>query len=159
MYKWSKWPPEFTLSATADFGQDFPHLSPHLCEDAVSSATTLYNCIAWAANDVTNWWEPDPLEQYHWPDGVARQYTRDAYIAAFRTAGFEVCESGTPEPNMEKLVIYTLLGDPTHAARLLPNGNWTSKLGAYEDIQHTNLDCLGGPLYGRPHVFMKRRTS
>lgn len=158
MFKWSKWPPEFTLSTTRDFSQDFPQLRPHLCEDDVSPATRSYNCIAWAASDTSAWWEPDIFFQYFWPDGVKRDYTRDAYIAAFRTVGFEVCNDGSHEPGMEKIVIYTLNGEPKHAARRLQNGNWTSKLGDFEDIQHTNLDCLGGPLYGTAHTYMKRKS-
>lgn len=157
MFKWSKWPPEFTLSATPRFPQDFPNLRPHLCEDDISPATGLYNCIAWAASDETAWWDPDPWFQHYWPDGVPRVYTQAAFIAAYSTVGFEVCDNDSPELGIEKIAIYTLAGMPTHAARLLPNGNWTSKLGPYEDIQHVNLDCLRGPLYGIPHTYMKRK--
>ena len=156
MYKWSKWPAEFTLSATPSFAQDFPNLRPHLCEDDLSPATGLYNCIAWAASDETARWDPDPFFQHYWPEGVPRVNTKAAFIAAYGTVGFEICDNGMPEQGMEKLVIYTLAGDPAHAARLLQNGNWTSKLGDYEDIQHVNLDCLRGPLYGEPKIYMKR---
>jgi hypothetical protein len=156
MYKWSKWPPEFTLSAEPSFPVDFPNLHPHLCEDDLSSATGSYNCIAWAAAESTARWDPDPWFQDYWPDGVPRVNTIAAVIAAYRTVGFEVCNTAAPEVGMEKIAIYTLAGDPTHAARLLPNGNWTSKLGDFEDIQHVNLYCLQGPLYGIPHTYMKR---
>ena len=38
---------------------------------------------------------------------------------------------------------------PTHAARQLESGEWTSKLGKdFEDIPHTTLDALNGPVYG-----------
>jgi hypothetical protein len=158
MFNWSQWPPEFTLSADAQFPQDFSNLRPHLCADYHSDATREYNCIAWAASDTSRRWEPDPFEQYHWPDGVKREYSKQAYIEAFRTAGFEVCDDASPESGMEKIAIYTLVGEPKHAARRLPNGNWTSKLGDFEDIQHTTLDCLSGPLYGMPNTYMKRRV-
>jgi hypothetical protein len=159
MFKWTKWPPEFTLAATPAFPQDFPNLRPHLCEDDVSAKSKDYNCIAWAAFDTTAWWEPDVLEQYYWPDGVPRNYSVAAFIAAYQTIGFEVCADATPESGMEKIVLYTRNGYPTHATRLLENGNWTSKLGIWEDIQHVNLDCLNGPLYGLFQVYMKRKTT
>ncbi len=95
--------------------------------------------------------------QYHWPDGVPREYTIDAYIAAFRTKGFEVCDGESLEPGVEKIAIYGQHGEPTHAARQLPGGSWTSKMGDYEDIQHTTLLSVSGPLYGNVRVFMKRR--
>ena len=159
MFKWAQWPPEFTLATTADFGRDFPNLRPHLCEDDVSPGTHSYNCIAWAASDTTAWWEPDPFYQYYWPDGVMRDYTLSAYISAFRTIGYELCDDGTPESNVEKIVIFTLGGRPKHAARLLQDGNWTSKFGDFEDIKHADLGCVSGPLYGSAHRFMKRPVS
>lgn len=159
MFRWIKWPAEFTLSARPDFAQDFPNLQPHFCEDDLSSATRSYNCLAWAASITNARWEPDPLLQYHWPDGVPREYTLDAYIAAFRTKGFEVCTDGSVEAGMEKIAIYSIRGEPQHAARQLANGNWTSKMGDYEDIQHTSLNAVGGPLYGNVRVYMKRKVA
>lgn len=159
MFKWSKWPPEFTLSARPEFLQDFPQLRPHDCGGDISAATHMYNCIAWAATDTSAWWEPDPFFQYYWPEGVKRDYTLDAYISAFHTVGFEVCDDAAPEPGMEKIVIYVRNGQPTHASRRLQNGNWTSKLGDFEDIEHIELDCLNGPLYGSAHTYMKRTSA
>ncbi len=159
MSKWSAWPPDFTYSQKTRFPRDFPRLQPQDCENGISPATDSYNCIAWAALDDTQWWEPDTSLQYYWPDNLARgDYSRDAYIAAFRAHGFEVCGDGSRESGFEKIVIYTLQNEPTHAARQT-NDSWTSKLGPYEDIQHANLDCLKGPLYGAPDVYMKRKVS
>jgi hypothetical protein len=156
MFKWSRWPQEFTLSRTQLFPHDFPNLKPHNCEDDISQATNSYNCIAWAASDSQSWWEPDPLMIMYWPVGVERRYTLTAYTEAYRTVGYEVCTDVSVETGTEKIAIFTLNGVPTHAARLLPNGNWTSKLGPFEDIQHENLGCLEGPLYGTPQIYMKR---
>jgi hypothetical protein len=39
----------------------------------------------------------------------------------------------------------------------MPDGNWTSKLGKGEDIQHDSLDGLEGDLYGKVAIFMMRR--
>lgn len=47
-------------------------------------------------------------------------------------------------------------GVPTHAARQLPSGLWTSKLGEWEDIEHT-LHALEGDIYGTVALLLKRR--
>ena len=36
-----------------------------------------YNCIAWAADNVTHWWWPDAYGQYYWPDKVTREETME----------------------------------------------------------------------------------
>jgi hypothetical protein len=46
-------------------------------------------------------------------------------------------------------------GVPTHAARLLPSGLWTSKLGEWEDIEH-DLLALEGDVYGTVALLLKR---
>lgn len=156
MFNWSKWPPEFTYSTKPQFPQEFPNLRPHLCVDGISGATRDYNCFAWAALDISRRWEPDPFFQWYWPDGVTREYTKRSYIEAFRAIGFEVCPDGTLQADTEKIAIYTVMGDPQHAARQLPNGNWTSKIGDFEDVQHVTPDAVSGPLYGKPDTYMSR---
>lgn len=156
MFRWSDWPAEFTYSNHPNFATDFPKLLPHLCANDVSGRTEEYNCIAWAAGFATEWWEPDEFFQYYWPDGIERKYTLLAFKDAYRTVGFEDCESSALEPRFEKIAIFTRKGSPLHAARQLPTGIWTSKFGIYEDIQHLTLESVSGPLYGIPHVYMKR---
>jgi hypothetical protein len=156
MFKWASWPPGFTVSATPAFASDFPNLVPHLCGDDFSEETKDYNCFAWAASDTDARWEPDPLNFWYWPDGIERKYSLDAFYAAYRTIGYEICGDGSLEAGFEKIAIFTINGIPKHAARQLPNGNWTSKLGDFEDIQHCTLACLEGPLYGMALIYMKR---
>ena len=44
---------------------------------------TRYNCIAWAAGDITQWWWPrDPTEGYYWPAGIDFAQTLTAFVAA-----------------------------------------------------------------------------
>lgn len=81
--------------------------------------------------------------------------TRQAFVAAFQTVGFEVCEGDHPEAGYEKVVIYELDGKPTHAARQLADARWSSKLGKQVDIAH-DLNALDGPMYGTPTVFLRR---
>ncbi|MEK7703191.1 MAG: hypothetical protein AAB317_04445 [Nitrospirota bacterium] len=122
-----------------------------------SPALPDYNCIAWAAGNASHWWEPDDFGFYYWPDNVPRDYTLDAYTKAFNQLGFELCENLDCERDWEKVVLYAKEdGFPTHAARQLPDGAWTSKLGKGEDISHGNLDGLCGDAYGKPAVIMRR---
>jgi hypothetical protein len=89
---------------------------------------------------------------------VPRDERIDSFIEAFKTLGYEICENGL-EVGFEKIAIYSLNGQPTHAARQLENGNWTSKLGRLEDIEHYSTRAVEDFKYGRVVVFMKRRVS
>lgn len=121
-----------------------------------SPAERDYNCIAWAFGDQNRWWWPDKYFQYYWPPNVKRDETLESFIQAFENMGFEICENAESEEDFEKISIYTKPdGTPTHAARQLENGKWTSKLGQSEDIEH-NFDSLAGPCYGSVVVIMKR---
>ena len=117
-----------------------------------------YNCIAWAASDPSNWWWPS--EDGYWPDFAPREETIEAFIAAFQGLGYIACESGDLELGFEKIALYAIRSggtlEPTHAARQLPNGKWTSKLGPLEDISHDTVDCVNGPVYGSVCRYLKR---
>lgn len=136
---------------------------PGLARDGyreTSQATWNYNCIAWAASRSDQWWEPDPYSYSYWPPGVARQYTLQAYEAAYRALGFEACADGEFAVTFEKIVLFAdAAGTPTHAARQLENGRWTSKLGSDVDIEHGRPEALIGKDYGTPVIFMRRRRS
>lgn len=124
-----------------------------------SLPTRKYNCLAWAAEESTRRWEPDKLKQYHWPKGVAREYTVDAYVEAYRTIGYELCEDASLQPALQKIAIYAVDRNgqpfPTHAARQTETGAWTSKLGDEDDVEHA-LDDVNGAAYGKPILFMAR---
>lgn len=122
-----------------------------------STPTPSYNCIAWAAHDTGAWWWPDPDGLYFWPADIPREESVDAFVRAYQTLGFSLCSDGAFEPAFEKVAIYVgAQGEPTHAARLLRDGWWTSKLGALEDIRHQTLAAVEGASYGNAGVFMKR---
>jgi hypothetical protein len=125
--------------------------------DITSPKTRTYNCIAWAAHDDAHWW--DPTHPGHWPDGVPRALTVEAFVAAYGTVGYEPCADGNTDPDHEKVALFADgLGTPTHAARQLPNGRWTSKLGGLNDIEH-ELAALEGAAYGRVVRFLRRPRS
>lgn len=141
------------------FEESFPRLRRGQYR-LTSPATREYNCIAWAAGQTDRWWEPDPFEIYYWPPGVPRQRNAASLIAAFALSGYTQCASASYEKGLEKIAIYTdSQGLPTHAARQLSDGKWTSKLGECEDIEHEELVSLGGSLYGEPTIFLSRPAS
>jgi hypothetical protein len=78
---------------------------------------------------------------------MCRAETAEAFLHAFRTLGYEPYATAESEDSWQKVALYALEGTPTHAARQLPGGRWTSKLGPAEDIKH-ELHALAGPLYG-----------
>jgi hypothetical protein len=128
----------------------FPRL-PTAAYRVSSPVSRDYNCIAWAAGDTSRWWWPtnDPDNDVpYWPAGVAREETVAAFIAVFATLGYRVGDSETWEPGFDKVALFAdAQGIPTHAARQLPQGRWTSKLGLSEDIEH-DLHDVSGAIYG-----------
>ena len=136
----------------------FPNLAS--AEYGVTSAETpAYNCIAWAAERTGSWWWPDSGGDYFWPTGVPREESLEAFIHAFKLAGYEPSEHTDTEPEFDRIAIYVdAAGVPTHAARQLASGSWTSKLGSWEDIEHRTLEALAGrdPAYGRVAVILRR---
>jgi hypothetical protein len=84
------------------------------------------------------------------------QVSLDAFIKAFGTLGFIPCDDPYMEQGYEKVALYVDHdGKPTHAARQLPNGRWTSKLGKIEDIEH-ELEGVTGSVYGSVAQILKR---
>jgi hypothetical protein len=137
----------------------FPSLSTGSYH-VTSPANPHYNCIAWASGDTGKWWWPGPdPDQEYWPTGVPRESSVAAFFAVFALAGYSVCDSEEVEEGIEKLALFgNTQGLPTHAARQLSNGRWTSKLGKREDIEHA-LHDLEGELYGRVVHILKRPTQ
>ena len=133
----------------------FPHLTP-FNHSITSPVSPEYNCIAWAAGDVERWWWPVSGSFAYWPPNIPLQESLDAFIKAFGAIGFTPCGDANVEQGYEKIVLYVdENGKPTHAARQLPNGRWTSKLGKIQDIEH-ELDGLTGAVYGVVAQVLKR---
>jgi hypothetical protein len=123
-----------------------------------SPPTPNYNCIAWAASRNDRWWWPNP--DAFWPEEIPSVTTLEAFETVFRLLGYQRCASGEADPGLEKVVIFAnAQGQPTHAARQLANGRWTSKLGREVDIEHETPDALNGEGYGSPVLFMSRPSS
>lgn len=139
---------------------ELPNLTDDTCK-VTSARTNRYNCIAWAAgNQTRNWW-PDPWGIGYWPPSVPRVVSMEVFIEAFSTLGYELCYDNSLEAGMEKVALYgTENSDgniiPTHAALQLESGEWSSKLGPFEDVSHNTLEDANGPVYGKTRYFMRR---
>lgn len=110
-----------------------------------SEDTVSYNCIAHAAEVDDLWWWPAEGPGIFWPSEVPKEETVESFVQAYAVLGYEVCESGNRdlESGFQKVALYVDEdGVPTHAARQLPSGEWTSKLGRSEDITHQTLEAL-----------------
>lgn len=118
-----------------------------------SPPTPEYNCIAWSAGDTERWWQPG----LYWPVEVSPDdYGVSVLIRAFQSLGYETCEDGNQELGFEKVALYGSSSFYTHAAKQLPDGRWTSKLGKAEDIEHESPDDVAGGIYGEVVEFLKR---
>ena len=115
-----------------------------------------YNCVAWSAADTEHWWQPGVF----WPiEAQSDDYSITSLIRAFESLGYSLCQDHRLEPGFEKVALYGLEAYYTHAARQLPNGAWTSKLGRSEHIEHETPHDLAGGVYGEVVQFMKRPVT
>jgi|ERR1051326_100182 hypothetical protein len=133
----------------------FPNLSPDN-HRLTSNSTNDYNCIAWAVGVSDKWWDPYPDASYFWPDGIPMDSSLETVCKVFETEGYVITDVEAVETGFEKIAVYGDKDGFTHAARQLPNGKWTSKLGDWEDIEHDTLAALEGDFYGQAVKLMKR---
>jgi hypothetical protein len=137
--------------------EDFPRLRPDKHRIA-SPPTARYNCIALAAEDTSQWWEPG----LHWlpPDHPPTDFSLAALERVFIALGYESCGmDASLEPGVVKVALYSDAGEYTHAARQLPGGRWISKLGRGVDIEHESPANVAGGVYGEVAGIMKKRST
>ena len=132
----------------------FPRLTPEN-HRTTSPASNDYNCIAWSVGDVEHWWQPG----VYWPiPAQAEDYAVHVLTQLFVSLGYEDCGmAANLEPGFEKVALFGQSLFYTHAARQLPAGKWTSKLGKAEDIEHDSPHDVAGGIYGEVVQIMKRR--
>ena len=142
-----------------DREREFPRLDRSEYRDT-SVETNEYNCIAWAGNDDTEKWDPDATTGRYWPDEriVPRGLDVENFVKLYHyEGGYVPCDNSDLEEGFEKIALFVGLDkEVTHAARQLPSGKWTSKLGDWEDIEHDALDALVGDWYGTVARILKR---
>jgi hypothetical protein len=139
---------------------------PNLVADGgikTSNQDPAYNCIAWAAqNDTQWWWQPGGGTGIYWPPGVLDDFSFQCFVELFEKMGYVDClEDHLLESGYEKVAIYADDdGEFTHVAKQLPSGAWTSKLGPDEDVQHNSPHGLEGrSAYGSVKRILKRRRD
>ncbi len=132
-----------------------------------------YNCIAWAGiRDDEFWWpeiEPYNLDgvKYKWPFNIENNDKLKFFIELYSKLGYIETSNniGNEHPKFRKIAVFIKI-DPlnldiltntcTHAARQLKNGLWTSKLGRFHDIVHSNPYDLEGKAYGNIAIILKK---
>jgi hypothetical protein len=134
----------------------FPRLTPEN-HRLTSPASIDYNCIAWSAGDMARWWQPGVF----WPVPVTPgDYGIGVLEQLFKALGFASCAMDMRhEPDSEKVALFGDALDSTHAARQLPNGGWTSKLGQAEDIEHDSPHDVAGGVYGEVVRVMRKKRA
>ncbi len=122
----------------------FPRLGDEF--EVLAPASPSYNCIAWALGFNDRW---------IWPKSNGEAVTISDFDALFNYYGYKRLPRINLDPvaGYDKLVLYarrTEFGDlePTHCARQLPDGSWSSKLGKLPLIRHLHPDDINGETYG-----------
>ena len=131
-----------------------------------SENTVSYNCIAHAAEANDYWWWPAEGPGIFWPQEAPLEETVDSFVQAYGVMGYQICPTQNRglEPGFQKIALYVDEdGTPTHAARQLATGEWTSKLGRAEDIAHHTLEALESGDnnllgYGSASLILKRQN-
>lgn len=108
--------------------------------EITSDPDEAYNCFAYAAGVVDEWW--DPLGK--WPGGNPERRCRRDARHGLRGAWLHGMPRRKPERGFDKIAIYAIEGSFQHAAKLLDDGRWSSKLGPDGDIAHRDLAALEG---------------
>lgn len=139
--------------------QDIVNLFPKLRTDRffkpTSEKTNKYNCIAWAMRLTDRWVDIVKTAGHWWPNyEEGRQYTqsKEELIEAFEMMKFTKCNNILKETLYDKVALYynPKTGCWTHAARVINEKEFHSKLGALWDIHHSSN---GNILYNsNPHV-------
>ena len=119
-----------------------------------------YNCIAWALGRKDCWlWPDEDVDGVSvWPPSSTGDTGVQTFIDAYKSQGYDVCNSDEYEEGLEKIALYSYpdTKEITHAARQLDGGMWTSKLGPSFDICHSTPYTIQGRLYGMVVCILSR---
>lgn len=142
----------------------FPKLRENISYTNHSKCTRDYNCIAWAVGvDYTKYWPIKNDAHYSWFPDIPYEATITNFILFFLKFGYTQCEDGSLNDEFEKVALYgqrtlRMIYKPTHAAKQLPDGKWTSKLGIEaQDIIHNSESDICGREYGDVIMYFSRK--
>lgn len=128
----------------AELAAKLPKLRSDNCKWEANQATGRYNCVAFANDNDRKWWQAGLTGgRYYWPPNVPD--TLDGWVEIFTREGYQLTSNREIEPGFEKVAIFVDLKDmlPGHVAKS-DGRTWKSKLGRYQDIEHSSLDLLEG---------------
>ena len=131
----------------------FPNLSNEEFE-IVEQPSEDYNCIAYAADDVSQPW--DYNANHYWPPWATRDSRIESLREVFSGLGYEQCDNADLEDGYLKVALYESQGESKHAAAQMPNGAWRSKMGEGPLIEHRSPESLSGGIYGEVYCLMRR---
>lgn len=137
---------------------EFPNLRRSGCV-VTSESDPRYNCVAYAAGDLTRKWDSGMMQLpgYYWPPGAQRGSGIEALVSAFEVIGYEMCQGPDLEEGYEKVALYVdRLGLWTHAAKQEEDGWWSSKLGDGIDIRHRTPQAVYNRTYGQVMYYIRR---
>ena len=135
------------------FNVSFPNLR-YEGFTVVDQPSDTYNCIAYAADDTSQWWAHE--SDGYWPPCATRSELIASLLEVFAGLGYEQCDDSRIEDGYQKVALYETQGVWTHAAVQMPSGVWRSKMGEGPVIEHRSAESLSGGPYGEVHCFMRR---
>lgn len=138
------------------FRNPFPNLNASN-HRVTSPPTPAYNCFGWAIGGTEIL--IGPQAGYVWPSEAPLNFKLESFEVALAKFGFERCDDGSLEAESSKVVLFGSTAYVEHAARQLPDGRWTSKLGREEDIEHDSPDAVAGGVYGPVLAFYRKPAS
>jgi hypothetical protein len=119
-----------------------------------SPETGDYNCLAWALNDNSKWYESE--DDYCWFDKIDRDNKLSTIQKIFEQIGFNLTRNSEYQVDIERVALFSTDNiDCSHLARQIGKNVWTSKLGSSYDVNHT-LRAIEDGIYGNPILFLER---
>jgi hypothetical protein len=147
-----RFPDERGMLRTPSERTAFPHLGAEF--EVLGPASKTYNCIAWTINVTDHWVWPGRKDQPATVSDFDTLYGQHGYR---RVSGLNYQRVA----GVEKIVLYGKskadgTTEPTHGARQLSDGSWSSKLGQLPLIRHLEPTDLDGSAYGVPVALYTR---
>lgn len=138
----------------------FPNLKDDANFRVNSPYNGIYNCIAFAMGFTDRWVDINTSCPGHWwPPIAERTMGKDSLIKAFEYLGFEQCNNADIENDYDKVVLFCLNDQWTHAARIVSDGIEHSKFGQGWNAYHSGNGIFEGSVYGTEYAYMKRKIS
>lgn len=143
----------------------FPDLALDGSYDVTSPDDKTYNCIGFAIGFKNVWVSTGrDIPWFWWPPTVPLNTNPDSLKQTFVYFGFEECGDDVCEDGYDKVVLYEKEGMWKHAARVIGDNLYHSKLGEGHDIHHRGGDVLNKASkpeysYGKPYAYMRRKKE